>query len=100
MGLLKPTEGTGVKLSDHPQVTRDLVSFRVLWPEPVCHRILVVETTLPLSEKQGGYDHDQLGSFVEFVGGHMEDVGAEKAEIFSTDRAWCVELKNPALSKS
>jgi len=89
-----------VKLSDHPQVARKFLSFRVSWPDPVCHRILVVETTLPLSEKQDGYDHAQLGSFVEFVGGHMEEVGAEKAEIFSTDGAWCVELTNPALSKS
>jgi hypothetical protein len=58
-----------VKLSDHPQVARQFLSFRVSLPDPVCHRILVVETTLPLSEKQDGYDHTQLGSFVEFVGG-------------------------------
>jgi hypothetical protein len=89
-----------VKLSNHPQVTRKFLSFRVSWPDPVCHRILVVETTLPLSEKQDGYDHAQLESFVEFVGKHMEEKSAEKAEIFSTDGAWCVELKNPALKKS
>jgi len=89
-----------VKLSAHPHVTRKFLSFRVSWPDPVCHRILVVETTLPLSKKQDGYDHAQLESFVEFVGGHMEEVGAEKTEIFSTDGTWCVELKNPAPSKS
>lgn len=100
MGVLKPREGTNVKLSAHPHVTRKFLSFRVSWPDPVCHRILVVETTLPLSEKQDGYDHAQLESFVEFVGGHMEEVGAEKTEIFSTDGTWCVELKNPAPSKS
>jgi hypothetical protein len=62
--------------------------------------ILVVHTTLPLSKKQAGYDHDQLGSFIEFVGGHMEEAGAEKAEIVSTDGVWGVELTNPALSES
>jgi hypothetical protein len=89
-----------MKLSDHPHVTRTLLSFHVLWPDPVCNRILVVETTLPLSEKQDGYDHAQLGSFVEFVGGHMEEEGAEKAEIISIDGIWGVELKNRALKKS
>jgi hypothetical protein len=89
-----------VKFSDHPQVTKEFLSFRVSWPAPVCHRILVVETTLPLSEKQDGYDYAQLEAFVEFVGGHMEEVGAEKAEIFSTDGAWCIELDNPALKRS
>ena len=85
-----------MKLSDHPQVTRTFLSFRVSLPDPVCHRILVVETTLPLSEKQSGYDHDQLGAFVEFVGGQMEEAGAEKAEIISIDGIWRVELPNPA----
>jgi hypothetical protein len=30
----------------------------------------------------------------------MEEAGAEKAEIISTDGIWGVELKNPTLSKS
>ena len=30
----------------------------------------------------------------------MEETSAEKAEIFSTDGAWGIELNNPALSKS
>ena len=30
----------------------------------------------------------------------VAEVGAEKTEIFSTDGTWCVELKNPAPSKS
>ena len=90
-------EGITVKLSEHPQVTRAISSFRVSWPDPVCHHILVVETTLPLSQEQDGYDHDRLGSFVEFVGRHMEDAGAEKSEIISADGVWGVELTNPAL---
>jgi hypothetical protein len=50
--------------------------------------------------KQSGYDHAQLGSFIEFVGRHIEEAGAEKAEIISTDRTWGVELTNPVLNKS
>ena len=87
-----------MKFSDHPHVTKEFRSFRVSWPDPAFHHILVVETTLALSEKQNGYDHARLETFVEFVGGHMEEVGAEKAEIFSPDGAWCIELTNPALS--
>jgi len=84
-----------VKPLRHSQITRTFLSFRVLWPDPACHRILVVETTLPLSEKQKGYDHAELESFIEFVGKHMEEIGAEKAEIFSADGACCIELTNP-----
>jgi hypothetical protein len=73
-----------------------LASFRVAWPDPDVHHILVVETTIPLSKKQSGYDHAQLESLIEVVGRHMEEVGAEKAEIFSTHGIWGVELKNPA----
>jgi hypothetical protein len=86
---------TGVKLSDHPQVTRTFLSFQVSWPDPVCHRILVVETTLPLSEEPDGFDHAQLESFVEFMGERMEEDGADKAEIFSKDGAWGIDLKKP-----
>jgi hypothetical protein len=99
-GAPQTLEATNVKLADHPQVEGVVLSHRVSMPDPNVHRILVVHTTLPLSKKQAGYDHDQLGSFIEFVGGHMEEAGAEKAEIVSTDGVWGVELTNPALSES
>jgi hypothetical protein len=89
-----------VQLSDHPLVTRWSIGCCSTWPDVVFQRILVVETTIPLSQKELGYDHAQLESFVEFVGGHMEQVGAEKAEIESTDRMSWIELKNPAPKKS
>jgi hypothetical protein len=91
---------TGVKLAEHPQVTRKFRSVRLSWPDPVCRHILVVETTLPLSEKQAGYDPARLESFVELVGGQMEEDGFDKAEIFSKDGAWGIELTNPASRNS
>jgi hypothetical protein len=93
-------EGANVKLSEHPQVINSLLSHRVSWPDPNVHRVLVVRTTMPLSRTQAGYHHDQLGAFVDFVGKHMEQVGAEKAEIVNTDGGWGVELTNPTLNKS
>jgi hypothetical protein len=89
-----------VKLAEHPQITRAFPRYRFSWPDRVFQHILFVETTIPLSQKQAGYDHDQLGTFIEFVGGHMEEFGAAKAEIISADGVWGVELTNPALSKS
>jgi hypothetical protein len=89
-----------VKLSDHPQIKGVVLSHRVSAPDTNFRYVLVVHTTMPLSKKQIGYDHAQLESFVEFVGGHMEEAGAEKAEIISTDGVWGVEFTNTALKKS
>jgi len=87
-----------VKLSDHPQVTKVVVSTCSTWPDVVFERTLFVETTLPLSPQQAGYDHAQLESLVEAVGKRMEEESADKAEIISTDWIWGVGLKNPSKS--
>jgi hypothetical protein len=89
-----------VKLSDHPQVTQVVTSAGSTWPDIVFERVLYVETTLALSQKQVGYDYAKLGLLVEAVGKHMEEESAEKALIISADRSWGIELKNPLLSKS
>jgi hypothetical protein len=85
-----------VKAFKHPQVTQAWSSFGISMPDPNVHHVFYVETTLPLSEKQDGYNHDQVASLIEVVGKYMEVIGAKKAEIISTDRIGGVELKNPA----
>ena len=67
------------------------------WPDIVFQRVIFVETTIPLSPKQDGYDRAQLESLIEAVGKYMEKENAEKAEIISADWIWGVELKNPAV---
>jgi hypothetical protein len=37
-----------------------------------------------------------VASLIEVVGKYMEEIGAEKAEIISTDRIGGVEVKNAA----
>lgn len=84
-----------MKLSDHPQVTKLVISTGSTWPDVVFQRVLFVETTIPLSPKQDGYDTSQLESLIQAVGIHMEEERAAKAEIISADWLWRVELKNP-----
>jgi hypothetical protein len=84
-----------VKLSDHPRVTKVVISTSATWPEVTVQRILFVETTIPLSQKQDGYDQAQLDSLIEVVGRYMEEENAERAEIISPDWIWGVELSNP-----
>jgi hypothetical protein len=74
-----------VKLSDNPDVTKVVVSTGSTWPDVVIWRTLLVETTLPLSQKQAGYDHAKLEFLIEAVGKRMEEESAEKAEIISAD---------------
>jgi hypothetical protein len=88
-----------VKLLGHPQVTKIVVSRSSSWPDAVFQHVLFVETTIPLSQKQEGYDHARLASFIEVVGKYMEEVATEEAKIVSTDWTSCVQLTNPALEQ-
>jgi hypothetical protein len=88
-----------VKLSDHAKVTQVVISNRSRWPDIVFERVLYVETTLALSQRQVGYDHAELELLIEAVGKYMEEESAEKALIISADRSWGIELQNPLLSK-
>ena len=54
-------------------------------PDPNVRRVLVVETDIPLTEKHKGYDPEQFASFVDMVREAMEEVEAEKAEIYPID---------------
>jgi hypothetical protein len=70
-----------MELSNYPGVTKVIVSTRLKLPDPNVHRVLVVETDIPLTEKHEGYDPDQFAMFVEVVRAAMDEVEAEKAEI-------------------
>jgi hypothetical protein len=71
-----------MELSNYPGVSKVIVSTRLDLPDPNVHRVLVVETDIPLTEKHEGYDPDQFASFVDVVREAMDEVEAEKAEIY------------------
>jgi hypothetical protein len=50
-------------------------------PDPNLHCVLVVETDMPMTEKDEGYDPKEFGAFVDAVTDAMNRIGAEKAEI-------------------
>lgn len=69
-------------LSNYPGVTKVIVSTRLALPDRNVHRVLVVETDIPLSEKHEGYNPKQFASFADAVRQEMDEVEAEKAEIY------------------
>jgi len=71
-----------MELSNYPGVSKVIISTRIALPDPNVHRVLVVETDIPLTEKHEGYDPDQFEMFVCVVRKAMDEVEAEKAEIY------------------
>jgi hypothetical protein len=57
------------------------ISTRVETPDrrPIPYRVLVVGTDIPLSEKQDGYDADEVEKVIEAVRKAMDEVEAEEA---------------------
>ena len=67
----------------HPNAASVIVSTRLEWPNPgIPQCVLVVEATIPLSDKIAGYDATKLESLIDFVLETMKNVQAEEAEIY------------------
>jgi hypothetical protein len=67
----------------HPNAASVIVSTRLESPNPGIPRcVLVVEATIPLSDKIAGYDATELQSLIDFVLETMENVQAKEAEIY------------------
>jgi hypothetical protein len=67
----------------HPNAASVIVSTRVEWPNPgIPQCVLVVEATIPLSDKIAGYDATKLESLIGYVSETMKNVQAEEAEIY------------------
>ena len=83
-----------MRLLDHPGITKVAVGVRVTSPDhKVCH-ILTVETNMPLSKKQSGYDQDQFDRLLHAVAETMEEIGADEADIHAVDNP------NPVITAS
>jgi hypothetical protein len=65
---------------DHPQVVKDQLRVRVNLPDPP-KRILVVETTMPLSPRDPDFDQEEYDDLVEAVRTGMDRIRADEAEI-------------------
>ena len=66
----------------HPNADSVIVSTRLEWPNPgIPQCVLVVEATIPLSDKIAGYDAIKLESLIDFVLETMKNVQAKEAEI-------------------
>ena len=57
----------------HRRVTRDYVIVRLNLPDPNTKQILVVETDMPLSDSDPGFDQDDFNSLVQAVRAAIED---------------------------
>jgi hypothetical protein len=74
-----------MKLSHYPGITKVFVGVRVTSPDhKVCH-ILTVETNIPLSKRQSGYDQDQFDKLLRAVAETKEEIGADEVDIQAED---------------
>jgi len=74
-----------MRLSDYPGITRVFVGTRVRLPDPKVYHTPTVETDIPLSKKQSGYDQDRFDRLLHAVADTMEEIGADEAAIQGAD---------------
>jgi len=70
---------------DHHRVVKTSVRIRVELPDQTLHRVLVVETDMPISEGDVDYNAEEFGKLVNAITAAMERSGAEKAEIIKAE---------------
>jgi hypothetical protein len=74
-----------MKLKDYPGVTKVWTGTRLSLPDPNVYHMLYVETNVPLLKKQRGYDQASLENLLHAVGETMDEIGADKAEIYNPE---------------
>jgi hypothetical protein len=72
-----------MKLKNYPDVTKAWTSTRLSLPDPTVYYMLHVETSVPLLKRQSGYDQARLEKLLHAVGETMDEIGANKAEIYN-----------------
>jgi hypothetical protein len=65
----------------HPKVMRDRIVVRVQLPDPRIRHVLVVETKMPMTRQDAGFDEDEFSALVEAVRAGMDRTNADEAEI-------------------
>ena len=68
---------------DHPKVNRDRIIVRVQLPDPRTKHVLIVETKMPISAQDTGFDQEEFNGLVEAVRAGMDRAGVDEAEIVS-----------------
>jgi hypothetical protein len=53
-------------------------------PDPKVYHTLLVETEIALSKKQNGYDQNRVEKLLRAVAETMEEIGADEADIYTT----------------
>lgn len=66
---------------DHPDVVRERTIVRAQFPDLTIKHVLVVETKMPISMQDDGFDEGQYNALVEAVRTAVPLVGADEAEI-------------------
>jgi hypothetical protein len=66
---------------DHPKVVRERIVVRVDLPDPRPKHILEVETKMPISRDEAGFDQDKYDALVEAVRAGMDRANADEARI-------------------
>lgn len=66
---------------DHPEVVRDRIIVRVQLPDPRIKHVLVVETKMPISAQDAGFDQEEYNALIEAVRAGMDRTGTDEAEI-------------------
>ena len=66
---------------DHPKVVRDRIVVRLELPDPRTKHILEVETNMPISPRDAGFDQEAYDALVEAVREGMDRAGADEARI-------------------
>lgn len=65
----------------HRGVKREYVKVRVELPDPTIKRVLVVETNMPTSDKEHGFDPMEFRTLVDAVREGLKHALADVAEI-------------------
>jgi len=72
---------------DHPKVVEDRIIVRVRLPDPTVKHVLRVETKMPMTAHEAGFDQEKYDGFIKAVRAAMDRTGAHEAEIVSASRS-------------
>jgi hypothetical protein len=66
---------------DHPKIVRERIVVRVELPDPRTKHILEVETKMPITPGDAGFDREEYDALVDAVRAGMDRAGADEAKI-------------------
>lgn len=71
---------------NHPSVLRARIKLNVALPNPTITHVLMVETEMPLTSDQEGFDDKKLGELTEAIVQAMKGTQAERADVIQVAR--------------